>query len=119
MAESEPSLDVKTVGKACVIELAHADMTDAAFIRRVGDDIYDIVKDVEAPQLVIDFGKVERLSSGTLGMLVALKKVVVERKGGQIRVCNVDRKLKDIFKMTRLDRQLKVCESMDEAVESL
>ena len=117
MTTTAPKLTVRTVAEARVIEVAHTDLTDAAFINRIGDGIYSLVKDLDRPKVVIDFQKVERLSSAALGMLVALKKVL-DRQNGQLRVANVCESVFDVFTITKLDRVLKTCKSTEEAVES-
>jgi anti-anti-sigma factor len=113
-----PFLTVRKLGDAQVVALLRADMTDGAFIKQAGDEIYHLVKPIEQPKVVIDFGKVQRLSSATLGMLVALHRVVVDRQKGQLRVSNVAEHLREIFRMTQLDDVLNLHETTEAAVES-
>lgn len=113
-----PFLDVRTVDEARIIAFARTDMTDAALIKLTGEEIGRIVSALQQPKVVVDFGRVERLSSATLGMLVAVHKTI-GKQGGQLRLANVDAKLFDIFKITKLDRVLTICKSTDDAVESL
>ncbi len=117
MTTSVPYLDVKRLGDALVLKFTRTDMTDAAFINKVGDEIYQLIKGVEKPKVVIDFSQVERLASATLGMLVALRKIVT-RQGGQMRVTNIADDLIAVFKMTRLDVTLQVCGSNEAALDS-
>jgi len=119
MSRLQPDVEVTTVGDAQVFGFDRADLTDAAVIKAVGDRIYDQLKGAPEPKVVIDFGKVQRLSSAALGMVVALKKVIVEKNGGQIRIANVADNLMDIFKMTRIDRVVKMHGSTAEAVEAM
>jgi anti-sigma B factor antagonist len=92
-------------------------MTDAALIKTVGDEIYHLVRGELRPKLVIDFRKVERLSSATLSMLIALQKVIA-RQSGQLRIANLNDDVADVFKLTGLDSVLKVCDSTEDAVTS-
>ena len=117
MATSVPLLDIREADNALIIGFIRADMTDASVITQIGDDIYHIVKKIDKPRLVVDFTKVERLSSATLGMLVALRKVVT-KMDGQLRIANVSKDLLEIFKITRLDVTLGLCKSTDAAVGS-
>jgi anti-sigma B factor antagonist len=117
MSASVPNLAVHTVADARVVEFSRADMTDAALIQTVGDEIYDVIKGVDAPKLVVDFNKVQRLSSATLGMLIALHKVV-GKQNGQLRLANVNQEVLEIFKITKLDDVLKICKSTDKAIAS-
>ena len=117
MTTSVPYLDVKKVGDALVLRFTRTDMTDATVIARLGDGIYHLIKDVESPKIVVDFSQVARLASATLGMLVALRKVVT-KQNGQMRVSNIAVDLMEIFKMTRLDVTLRVCKSNKAAIDS-
>jgi anti-sigma B factor antagonist len=117
MTASAPNLAVHTMAGANVVELARADMTDAALIKTVGDEIYELVKGADRPRLVVDFQKVQRLSSAALGMLVALDKVVT-RQRGQLRVANVGQSIADVFAITGLDQSLTICDSTQDAVDS-
>ncbi len=117
MTTSVPYLDVRTVGDALVLKFTRADMTDAAFIAKVGDEIYQFVGGVEKPKVVVDFSQVARLSSAALGMLVALRKIVTKQRG-QMRVTNIADDLIEIFKITRLDVTLQVCGSNGAAIDS-
>lgn len=117
MTTSVPHLSVRRVGDALILKFTRTDMTDAAFITQVGDEIYQLIKAVDKPKVVVDFKQVARLSSATLGMLVALRKVVTKQKG-QMRVSNIAGDLMEIFKMTRLDVTLQVCKSTEEALDS-
>jgi len=117
MTTSVPHLDVKRAGDALVLKFTRTDMTDAAFITTVGNEIYQLLEGVDKPKVVIDFSGVERLSSATLGMLVALRKVLT-RQQGQMRVANIADDLMEIFKMTRLDVTLRVVGSNQAAIDS-
>lgn len=118
MTASAPNLAVHTIADARVVEFSRADLIDAALIRTIGDEIYDLVKGTSRPKLVIDFQKVERLSSAALSMLIALHKVI-SRRSGQLRLANVSDGVSDVFKITKLDSVLKICGSTQEAVDSL
>ena len=118
MTTSVPVLNVRKVDSAVILEFTRSDLTDAALIKNLGDEIYQIIKPISNPRVVIDLAQVERLSSATLGTLVALRKVI-DKMGGQMRVANVASDLLAIFKMTRLDVTLHLHDNLDAAVESL
>ncbi len=118
MTTSVPYLNVRKVGSAVILEFTRTDLTDAALIRNLGDEIYQIIKPISKPRVIVDLAQVQRLSSAMLGMLVALRKVI-EHRDGQMRVANVATALREIFTMTRLDVTLHLHESIGAAVESL
>ena len=102
-----------------VITLEQSRVLDAFEIEKLGDGIYQQIRPLEAPKVVIDLSHVDHLSSAALGMLIALRKVVVEKKGGGIAIANVNKDLRSIFKMTRLDKLTRMCDSTEKAVRSL
>ncbi len=118
MSTAVPYLDVRRVGDACVIEFSRPDVTDQAYIKQAGEEIDRVIQKLEPPRLVIDFTRVQRLSSATLGMLVALKETV-EQKEGELCLANVEEKVYDIFRLTKLHKVLKICDTLDEAVEKV
>ncbi len=118
MTTSVPYLNVRKVGSAVVLKFTRSDLTDGALIQNLGDEIYQVIKAISNPKVIVDLAQVERLSSATLGMLVALRKVI-DNMDGHMRVANVAADLRAIFKMTRLDVTLHLHENIDAAVESL
>ena len=117
MSTSASNLAVHTMAGAHVVEFTRAELTDAALIKTIGDDIYHIVRRLDRPKVVVDFQKVERLSSAALGMLIALEKVIT-RQSGQLRIANVSEDVREIFRITRLDNVLPIRNSTQEAVDS-
>ncbi len=117
MSTSASNLAVHTIAGAHVVELTRADLTDAALIKTIGDDIYHVVRRLDQPRVVVDFQNVERLSSAALGMLIALEKVIT-RQSGQLRIANVSEEVRDLFKITGLDSVLPIRNSTQEAVDS-
>ena len=118
MTTSVPYLNVRKIGSAVVLEFTRTDLTDGALIQNLGDEIYQIIKPISTPKVIVDLAQVQRLSSATLGMLVALRKVI-DNMDGQMRVANVTADLRAIFTMTRLDVTLHLQGSIASAVESL
>jgi anti-sigma B factor antagonist len=102
-----------------IITFEQSSVLDAYEIEKLGDAIYHHLRPLEAPKVVVDLSHVDHLSSSALGMLIALRQVVVEKKGGGIAIANVKKDLHSIFKMTRLDKLARMCDSTEKAVQSL
>jgi anti-sigma B factor antagonist len=126
-AQSEPPaaaaktarISVSVQNSVQIIAFEQSSVLDAFEIEKLGDAIYHQIKPLETPKVVIDLSHVDHLSSAALGMLIALRKVVVEKKGGGLAIANVSKDLRSIFKMTRLDRLATMCESTEKAVQSV
>lgn len=101
-----------------VIEFSRSDVTDAAYIKRLGDEIYGFIKTLSPPHIVVDLSNVGYLSSATLGMLIAVNRVVLQRRG-QLRVCGVNEEIAEVFQITCFDRLVRILETADDAVASI
>ena len=72
----------------------------------------------DMPKMVLDFSCVSHMSSSALGMLITLHKRIRERNG-QLRLCNIQPAIVEIFAITRLNEIFQICKSRAEAMESL
>ncbi len=66
-------------------------------------------------QIILDFSLVEYLSSAALGKLITMNKKV-ESAGGVCALCNIQKDILDVFKITRLDKVLTLCGDIDNAL---
>ena len=72
----------------------------------------------QKPRMVLDFGNVAHMSSSALGVLITLNKRVRERKG-ELRLCNIQPAIYEIFVITRLNEIFQICPTRQEAIDSL
>jgi anti-sigma B factor antagonist len=77
-----------------------------------------VVEQGERINLILDFCNVRFLSSAVLGLLIRVSKKVYERDG-QLKLCNIDPKIHEIFKITRLNKIFDICQDIEDAFESL
>jgi len=112
------SLVVQAVDDVTVVHLTDADLLETEQIRRIGQDLSDLVEGKARCKLAIDFGRVRQLSSSILGVLVALRKSI-ERNGGRLVLCGLSDELLSIFRVTKLDRLFELRSNADEAVRCL
>lgn len=101
-----------------IVTLLQANVLDAHEIQELGDDLNKFVARKHAMKVVVDMGGVQHLSSSALGMLITLKSTI-EGYGGAVRLANVKDNLKEIFKMTRLDKVIQIKDNVDAAAASL
>jgi len=64
-------------------------------------------------RVVLDMGGVEFVDSSGLGALIHMHKTLQPQ--GRLTLCNVDPKVSQLFKVTRLERVLSIAGSMDDA----
>lgn len=68
--------------------------------------------------LVIDLSDVEIITSDGLGALIRAKKSVTEA-GGTFAIAGVRGNIRELFRMTRLDKLFAMYDSADEALKAL
>jgi len=68
-------------------------------------------------QLIIDLGKVDHLNSTALGLLVATHSNYVKR-GGSVKLCSLEKRIRNLLLITKLSMVFDVHESCDEALAS-
>ena len=74
--------------------------------------------DKENKKMLLDLGKVSHLNSITIGLLVGAHKSYQE-KGGRIVLANVDRRIENVFVVTKLSLVFEVAKSREEALATL
>ena len=68
-------------------------------------------------QLVINLGETQHLNSTALGVLISAHSNYV-RRGGQMKLCSVDKRIENIFVITKLSLVFDVYPTEEQAVAS-
>ena len=101
-----------------VVKITQSDVLDAFEIEQLKGELEAYVASVDGPRIVLDLGLVAHLSSSALGMLVAMKSLT-EGNGGGLALCSLRPELMEIFRLTRLDKVLKIHGDASSAVAAL
>lgn len=67
--------------------------------------------------VVVDMGGVAMVDSAGLGVLIALLKQVAER-GGDLRLANIQKRVRMVFEITRTHRLFDIFDSVEEALNA-
>ncbi len=118
MPEQSPRMTVQTDGEVTIAEFSDRKILDEVSIMQIGDQLNALVVEAEKPKLIVDFASVAHMSSSALGVLITLHKRIRE-KGGELRLCNVEPGIYEVFVITRLNEIFTMCDSREEAMESL
>jgi anti-sigma B factor antagonist len=101
---SEDALVVFTMnGDVAVATVEIATVLDAVNVNQFGREVLDYVGDHAGVNLLLDFERVEYLSSAVLTELIRIKKAVVET-GGDLRLCALSEAIGKVFEITNLDQ---------------
>jgi anti-sigma B factor antagonist len=118
MAEIKPRISVEYVDKATIISFTDEKILEEQDIKTLRDSIMSIVGQAERIKLILDFGNVRFLSSAVLGLLIRLSKRIYEQ-GGQLKLCNINPKIFEVFKITRLTTTFDIHKDVESAIEDL
>ena len=116
--QDSPRVKVSHEGDITVVELTDRKILDEVNISQIGDRLRDLVAQADKPRLVLDFVGVSHMSSSALGMLITIHKHVKE-KAGELRLCNIQPTIYEVFVITRLNEIFNICQSREEAVSSI
>jgi anti-sigma B factor antagonist len=118
MAAIQPRISVEILAKGTMITFTNEKILDEAEIVALERSILPIIEQAKIPNFVLNFTNVKFLSSAVLGLLIRISKKIYQRNG-QLKLCCINAKIFEIFKITRLDRVFEICEDVDAAVQTL
>jgi len=87
-------------------------------IKALSESIMSVIEQAVRINLILDFDNVRFLSSAVLGLLIRVSKRIYEHDG-QLGLCNINPKIYEIFKITRLTKTFDIYNSIESAKEGL
>ena len=118
MQDKNPRVNVTAEGDVTMVHLTDRKILDEINIAQIGQQLNAIVARSDTPKMVIDFSNVAHMTSSALGMLITLHKRIREKKG-ELRLCNIQPAIYEVFVITRLNEIFRILGSRAEALESL
>jgi len=118
MAEIKPRISVEYSGDATIITFTDEKILEEKDIKVLQESIMSVIEQAKRINLILDFGNVRFLSSAVLGLLIRLSKRIYERDGS-LRLCNINPKIYEIFKITRLTKTFDIYKDVESAAEDL
>lgn len=109
---------VRHVGAITIVELLDRRMIDTARIEALGARVTDLINNANAAKLIINFEKVEYLSSTMLNVLIALD-TAVKRKKGKLVLAHLDPELQKVFALMKLNKVMTICKTVDDAMSAM
>ena len=109
---------VQEIGDFTVVEFTTAWLMDARELDEVGEQLYRVVEGPDARQVVLDFAKVEYVSSQAIGIIMNVHRKLTELKKPKPVLCGLRPKLLQLLRITRLDRVLTIKPTRAEATQS-
>lgn len=118
MPDVKPNISVEYTDKATLIGFTDRKILEERDIRSLQTSVMSVVEQGEGINLILDFGNVEFLSSAVLGLLIRISKRVVEHNG-TLKLCNINPKIYEVFKITQLTKIFEIHKDVKSAVASL
>jgi len=118
MAPIKPKISVEHTENAIIVAFTDEKILEEKDIQALQESIMSVIEQAERVNLILDFCNVRFLSSAVLGLLIRISKKVYER-AGQLRLCNINPKIYEIFKITRLTKIFDIYQDVESAAESL
>lgn len=109
---------VERQGDVHLITLSPESMLDETDIAHLGDELRCFFLSIRKPRIVINLGSLSHLPSSALAMLLTAWSDVNAREGS-LCLASVHADLLEVFRVTKLDRRIRIRPDIDSAVESL
>ncbi len=107
----------QTIEKYLVIEFRDASLMDPIVLEEISSAMYHLVDVEDRRAIVLDFERVQYISSQAIGIVIQMHKKLSAMKRSSLVLCGVGPRLMELIKITRLDRLLKIKPSQKEAVK--
>src|SRR4051812_5083467 len=96
-------LEIEEVGEVTLVRFVDRKILDEQNIQIIGEQLFSLVDEFGKKQILLDFSRVEYLSSAANGKFITLAKKVHAVKG-KLAFCGIDPALYEVFEITKLDK---------------
>ena len=112
-----PTVEIRRLGAVSVATLLDKRVLGARATSLFEDHLLPEADGLAGDGLVIDFSRVTYFGSDSFGRLVLLAGRV-DRAGGWLTLCHVDAKIREVFRVTRLDTRFDIADDLVTAIGS-
>ena len=109
--------NVTKIEKFTIVEFTTPSMMDPLELETIAQNLYRLVDEEDNRLLVLDFERVQYISSQAIGMVLTLNKKLSSLKRSKLILCGVGPRLMELIRITRLDRLLIIKPTQREAVK--
>lgn len=115
---AKPRISVEYLNNAVVIAFVDERILEEIDIQSLQKSTMSVIEQNKGSNLVLDFCNVRFLSSAVLGLLIRLSKKVYEGDG-RLLLCNINPKIYEVFKITRLTKIFDIFANVADAIDSI
>jgi anti-sigma B factor antagonist len=117
MAKNRPQICSHNTQDCVIISLLSQQYLEEGEIAELERSLLELISKTDILNIVLDFETVKFLSSAVLRVLIKVHTVIGQRHG-QLRLCFIDPKILEVFKITKLDKVFDIRANIDAALES-
>ncbi len=116
IGESPLPFNTQKVKTFTVVEFTVTSLMDPLELDRLGVALYKLVDEQDVRMLLLDFERVQYLSSQAIGIVMGLRRRLAALDKSMLVLCGVGPKLLELLRITGLDRVLPIKHSQREAI---
>ena len=116
-ASDKAPIIVQQIEKFTIVQFRNASLMDQIELEQIGQSLYRLVDAEDHRKIVLDFEKVQYLSSQAIGIVLTMNKKLGALKNSKLVLCGVGPRLQELLKITRLDRLLTIKPTQREAIK--
>ncbi len=113
----EPMLQFEEHGRITVAAIVSASVLDALNVNHFGEEARQYLVEHKGANLLLDFSRVNYLSSAVLTELLRLKDLA-EADGGAVRLCALNDDIRTVFEITNLNKVFTIYKTREAGMES-
>lgn len=111
-------IEVSESANVTVIRFQDQKIIDPEAIQELGQELFDLVECDDRKKMVLNFEKVEFLSSAALGKLITFEKKS-KRNDAKLILTNISPEIYQVFAITNLDKLFQIKDSEADALAVL
>lgn len=109
---------LQPIGQVMIVEFKHASLMDPIILEDAGKRLNQLVDEEDRRKVILDFERVQYLSSQAIGILLSLKKKLDALPHSKLVLCGIQPRLNELLRITRLDKVLVMKPTQKEALAS-
>ena len=109
---------LQPIGPVMIVEFRNPSLMDTLVLENTARRLYALVDEEDRRKVIMDFEKVQYLSSQAIGILLSMKKRIDALGNGRLVLCGIGPKLAELLKITRLDKIMTIKPTQKEALAS-
>lgn len=109
---------LQPIGPVMIVEFRQPSLMDPIVLENTSKKLIALVDEEDRRKMILDFEKVQYLSSQAIGILLTMKKKIDALGNGKLVLCGIGPKLAELLKITRLDKLMVIKATQKEALAS-